>query len=92
MHSSLLRSSMVQDQIPKVWLPARFAHGSVDGLGDAPHQYDVIILNNPLKNSDLLVALCSKGMHHLGARVSGLMAHRIHQLGTLCVLMAEQMN
>ena len=83
---------MVQDQNPKVWLPARFAHGSVHGLGDALHQHSVIILNNPLENSDLIVAVCSKGMHHLVARELGLMAHRIHQLGTLCVLMAERMN
>ena len=70
---------MVQDQKPKVWLPARFVYGSIHGLGDAPHQYSVIILNNALKNSDLLVAICSKGMHHLRARESGLMAHRVHQ-------------
>ena len=83
---------MVQDQDPKVWLPARFAYGSIHGLGDTPHQYSVIILNNPLKNSDLLVAVCSKGMHHLGVRKSGLMAHRVHQRDSLCVLMAERMN
>ena len=83
---------MGKNQNPKVWLPARFAHGSIHGLGDAPHQYSVIILNNPLEDSDLLVAVCSKGMHHLGARESGLMAHRIGQLGSLCALMAERMN
>ena len=83
---------MVQDQSPKIWLPARFAHGSINGLGEAPDQYSVIILNNPIENPELLVAVCSKGMHHLGARGSELMAHRIHQLGTLCVLTAERMN
>ena len=83
---------MVQDHNPKVWLPARFAYNSIHGLGDAPHQYSVIILNNPLKNSDLLVAVCLKGMYHLKVRELGLMAHRVHQRGSLCVLMAERMN
>ena len=63
---------MTQDQSPKLWHPARFTHGGSDDEPFGPAvvmQHAVIILNNPLENKDLLVDVCIKGMHHIGARI-----------------------
>ena len=62
---------MVQDQKPKLWHPARFTHGVMDGSGNGPigsdamKQHAVIILNNPLENKTLLVDVCTEGMHRI---------------------------
>ena len=89
---------MVQNQISKLWHPARFVHCAIRGSDDPPdgqdglRQYSVIILNNPLENKDLLVSVCVQGMHDIKLKDPGLMAHIIHQLNTLYVLTAEQTN
>lgn len=62
---------MVQDQIPKLWHPARFTHGGTYGSdndpfgSDAIKQHVVIILNNPLENRDLLLDVCVEGIHRI---------------------------
>ena len=51
---------------PKLWLPARFTHGGIhQPFDESFHEHGVIILNNPLKNKDLLVDICSKGTHYM---------------------------
>ncbi len=71
---SVARVSMVQDQSPKLWQPARFTHDGFHTSGDelighdAIKQRAVIILNNPLENKNLLVDICIEGMHHINAR------------------------
>ena len=71
------RPSMVQDQNPKLWHPARFTHGGIHGSCDGPFgpdivkQHIVIILNNPLEDKSLLVDVCLEGIHHTRARSSG---------------------
>lgn len=63
---------MTHDHSPKTWHPARFTHG---GLGDEPvgpavsRQHIVIILNNPLEDKDLLVSICTKGMHLIAQKI-----------------------
>lgn len=87
---------MAPDQSPKTWHPARCTHG---GPGDEPigpavvRQHIVIILNNPLEDKDLLVDICTKGMHPIESKNSGgFMAHMKQKLVALYVLMVEQMN
>ena len=71
---SVARASMVQDQSPKLWQPARFTHGGIhtsdaELIGpDVTKEHAVIILNNPLENKELLVDICIEGMHHINAR------------------------
>lgn len=63
---------MAHDQGPKTWHPARFTHG---GSGDelfGPagfRQHVVIILNNPLEDKDLLVDICTKGVHLIAQKI-----------------------
>ncbi len=89
---------MFQDQEPKSWHPARFTHGGIRGSGDeiispsVTGQHGVIILNNPLKNKDLLADVCMGGIHHTRARGFQFIADVIPQRVALYVLMAEQMN
>ena len=61
---------MTEDQTPKSWYAARFTHGSISGSGNRPldsdllNQYNVILLNNPLENTQILVDICAKGIRH----------------------------
>lgn len=89
---------MVQDLNHKTWHPARFTRGGIHGSGDEPLGFDVvkqhavIILNNPLKNKDFLVDVCTKGMYHLEAKSPSLPANIRHELVALYVLTAEQID
>ena len=62
---------MVHDPNSKTWLPARFTHGGIRGLGNGPFgsaaikQHAIIILNNPLENKDLLFDVCVEGTRHV---------------------------
>lgn len=66
---------MGQDQNSKIWHPARFTHGPIHGQGDESvgcddvEQHTVIILNNPLESKELLIDVCTEGMHHIKAKI-----------------------
>ena len=70
---------MVHDHAQRLWYPALFTHGGIYGSSagppgpDALSQHAVVILNNPLKNKDLLAQVCTKGYASLsGFEVLGL--------------------
>ena len=73
-------NDMSQDRHPKLWYPARFTHGGIQGPSK-PHAYRrhcVIILNNPLKNKHLLADVCSQGIRYIKARNYWFVADVVH--------------
>ncbi|KAM0797329.1 thiamine pyrophosphokinase [Usnea florida] len=78
---------MAQDQKPKSWYAARFTHGGIRGSGNKspysnlPNQYNVILLNNHLENTKLLVDICAQARHVVCADGGANRFHDLHLTG-----------